>query len=163
MGQGCGPQWSNWAHCSVRQGQSWDRADWGTPGVSSWEEKVQQRVEHYCGITGSSFLQHIVQNGTRKMLQLWYCVSSLVGGSWRGISQLSLHKDIPVTNLQWAQSFQVSRLSGTVTHKSQTEGFFTKACEGISCTPSFFSLQLLWPPPPTSTPWAQVLKPFELF
>lgn len=36
------------------------------------EEKVQQRVEHYCDIT-VSFLQLMMQNGTRKMLQLWFC------------------------------------------------------------------------------------------
>lgn len=42
-------------------------------------------------------------------------------------------------------------------------GIFTKACKGDILCSIFFSLQLIWPPPPTSTPWAQVCKPFELF
>lgn len=82
-GSGLWPSVRSWAHCSVRQGQGSDRADWSTSGVSSREGKVQQRVEHYCDIT-SSFLQHMMQNYTRKMHQHWYCMSSLVCGAGKG-------------------------------------------------------------------------------
>lgn len=97
-------------------------------------------VEHYCDITSSFFLQHMMQSGTRKMLQIWYSMTSLVCGGWPGMPQLSLHKDIPDINLQWAQSCQVNRLSGTDAQKSQTEGFFTKACEGDILYSIFFFL-----------------------
>lgn len=80
----------------------------------------------------------MMQNGTRKVIQLWYSMASLVCGGWQGISQLPLHKDIPVNNLQWAQLCQMNSLAGTDTQKSQTEGFLQRLVRGISCAPSFF-------------------------
>lgn len=124
---GLWPSVRKWAHCSVRQGQGCDGADQGTSGVSSRRKsttKGRALLWYYCLLFAAHDAEWHKEDASALVLQVEVC------GSWQGISQLSLHKDIPAINLQWAQSWQVNRLSGTDTHKSHTEGFLTKACEG---------------------------------
>lgn len=60
---------------------------------------------------------------------------------WNGSSPLLFpYKDVPVINLQWAQSCQVNWPSGTDTQKPlKLSDFFKRVGRGISCTPFFFS------------------------